>query len=241
MTCKLTQKLAGHCTFEIGKIARRLDKGAIVGKTCDVKFFKLKPIEAKVWKWLKGLLGDSERLQQKLEDYQSEQEAVTRPTRERLAVVEELLEQNRDKLDRWLEMYADQLIRKEELIEKKQGVDKVIVDLEQQHKVLVDRLHQNALTTLELKNIVELSGKLKDDLNLIEETQDFDEMRWYIDRLRLKATVVWIDGSAAKIEVSCILGSDTLICNDEQPYKWGNLSTQTARSVMVSDVPIVRF
>lgn len=182
-------------------------QGRMVDVNCDVKAFKSDNVDKAIWEWLTETLADTDRLKAKLNEYQTQQDAAHTPLKERLSVVEILLSKKYAKRDRWLEMYADGIIDKDDLLEKKQHLDKTIADLEIEQQDLTTSLQSQTLSSTEIKTLVEFSEQLSKNIELMQD--DFDEKRWYIERLNVQVFLQRVNDEV-KAYASCILGKMSL-------------------------------
>jgi hypothetical protein len=82
------------------------------------------------WKWVKSILADPAQLAQRLEAFQAEQERDNAPIRERLAVVDTQIAENRTQLDRLLDLHllAGNFL-KEALVERQKRIRATLDDL----------------------------------------------------------------------------------------------------------------
>ena len=101
---------------------------------CDLPFFQLEKVEAKVWNWIKELSSNPDYLKDRLLEYQLHQEESLAPLRERLAIVTDLIAQNSKELERAL---AD--LRALKGSHTKRAKARITADIEQIEETL-DRL-----------------------------------------------------------------------------------------------------
>ena len=73
-----------------------------LARTCGLPVFRAGHVDFTVWSWLEDLLTDEARLLHKAQANQAEQEKRLRPWRERLAVIDDLLTDNRRQLTKLL-------------------------------------------------------------------------------------------------------------------------------------------
>ncbi|MBL7063762.1 MAG: hypothetical protein ISS49_06060 [Anaerolineae bacterium] len=92
--------------------------------------FRADYVDAAVWDWVKSFLTDPAALAEGLKVEQAEREEANKPLRDRLAVVDDLLADNRRQLERALDLYLSGDFDKERLTERKTRLEKTIAALE---------------------------------------------------------------------------------------------------------------
>lgn len=97
-------------------------------------------MEEIVWGWLKTLLSDPEALQEGLDARIAETEQKINPFRERLSVIENLMDQNKNELERALELYLSNQFPKEMLISRKNELETALQSLEREKIKLKDKI-----------------------------------------------------------------------------------------------------
>lgn len=117
-----------------------LKKGKVIGVSCHAPHFRLEPVEEIVWGWLKTLLSDPEALQEGLDARIAETEQKINPFRERLSVIENLMDQNKNELERALELYLSNQFPKEMLISRKNELETALQSLEREKIKLKDKI-----------------------------------------------------------------------------------------------------
>jgi hypothetical protein len=124
-----------------------------------------------------------------------------------LALVNELLVKEERKLARWKEMYADGIISKEELIDAKAKSDQTISSLSREHADLVATIDMAEITDQEIQDIVDEMIRLKQEAleGLDIADAEFDERRWFIERLNVTATLRFENGQKI-VDARCKLG-----------------------------------
>ncbi len=111
-------------------------KDEIANKICDMPAFRVDVYDALVWDYFVELLSDPAKLQAGLDDYKMSQENHNSPLQERLAAVDELLEEYRKKLARLLDLYLGGDFEKDMLVDHKKRLDDTIHGLENEREVV---------------------------------------------------------------------------------------------------------
>jgi site-specific DNA recombinase len=99
-------------------------------RPCGAPYFRVDKVDAKVWARIAGWLEEPEQLEKGLAAYRSQQKEINRPLLERLAVIDGLLEDNRTKLERLLDLFLDGDFDRELLLERKQNLEQIVRSLE---------------------------------------------------------------------------------------------------------------
>ena len=166
--------------------------GRIVGKRCDLPYFRVDQVDRAVWEKIKSWLSDPEVLEQSLERVKAKLEGKNQPLLDRLAVVDDLLTDNRQKLGRLLDLYLSGDFGKEMLTERKTRLETTIASLEKERANLTIELQTNTLTDEQIKTIVDFARKVSQGLEIAE--KDFDARRRIIDLLDVQVRLVIEDG-----------------------------------------------
>lgn len=181
-------------------------------RDCDLPSFPASKVDDKFWEWVRSYFEqDSELLEAGLKRYQEGQKQNTTPQQGRLAVVEEMLTKERRKLNRWKDMYADELISKEELVEAKSKSEQAIAALEKERDKLLAFLEASIISDEQIREVVDAIARLKQEvqegLSIADVT--FKEKRWLIERLNVEGTLKIEDGQKV-IYARCYLGEKVI-------------------------------
>ena len=161
-------------------------------------------LDSLTWEWVKGLLSDPIQLQEGLDLYKQERETEFAPFRQRLEVVNELIDSNTTQLNRLLDLFLTGDFQKEILIERKARLEETIRSLEREQATLMARLGMDVTEEVE-SAIKEIVAKIGVGLDFAE--NDFDTKRQIIDLLDVTATLQRENGEKVAY-VSCMLGSE---------------------------------
>jgi site-specific DNA recombinase len=83
------------------------------GLQCTNKYYyRAEWLDSMAWAWIKELLSTPEKLRKGLNDYKRQQDELTKPLRNRLALVEKMIQEEQDKRKRILEVYLEGHITK---------------------------------------------------------------------------------------------------------------------------------
>ena len=204
--CGKTVKPKGkpYSYYHCGATSGRLDYARI----CEQKkSFRADTVDTIVWEWVKSFLTDPKSLRLGLGEYQAEQDKVNAPLRERLAVLEDLLADNKRQLERVLELYLAGDFPKEMLIERKSRLENTIEKLSKERNGLVTQLETRTLTEEQVKTLEEFALRVAEGLSFADE--DFETQQRVIEILDVRAILAVEDGERIAY-LRCMLGGDSL-------------------------------
>lgn len=181
--------------------------GQIVNVSCDARYFRADHVDAVVWEWVKSFLTDPKALTEGLQAQQAEREETNKPLRDRLAVVDDLLADNRRQLERALDLYLAGDFPKEMLTERKERLQTTIDALERERVELTAQLEAQTLTDEQVQTITGFAERVRG--GLVTADQEFEKRRQLIDALDVRATLVVEDGEKV-VYARCMLGENTL-------------------------------
>jgi site-specific DNA recombinase len=173
-----------------------------VATDCDNRYFRVDQVDATVWGWLKELLLNPEALRQNLEEQQAEQEEANKPLHDRLAVIDDLLVDNRRKLEKLLDLYLLGDFDKEMLTERKARLEMTITALEKEQGDLVAALEATILSDDQIMTIEDFARKVAGGLAKAE--TDFEARRQIIDLLDVRVTLAIEEGQKVA-HVRCLV------------------------------------
>jgi len=180
-------------------------QGNVVGD-CDSPYFRADHVDAKVWEWVKDLLLEPERLRRRLEKQQAEQEKTSQPLRDRLAVIDDLLTDDRRRLERLLDLYLSGDFAKEMLTDRKARLETTIAALEKERADLVINLESRTISDAQILTIEKFAKKVAEGLEKAENS--FESKRQIIDLLDVRVTLVVEDGQKVAY-ARCLIEDET--------------------------------
>jgi len=167
-------------------------RGLLARTDCDAPSFRVDQVDTAVWDWVRDLLLNPEALRQNLEEQQAEQERANQPLRDRLAVIDDLLAENRRQLERLLDLYLSGDFSKEVLTERKARLEITITALDQERADLAITLEAQTLTDDRIVTIESFAREVSESLEVAD--QDFDARRHIIDLLDVRVTLAIEEG-----------------------------------------------
>jgi len=167
--------------------------------------FRADHVDTAVWDWVKSFLIDPVALAEGLRTEQEEREEASRPLRDRLAVVDDLLADNQRQLERLLDLYLSDDFPKELLTERQERLYETLGALERERADLVARLAAQTLTDEQVQTIAEFAQEVAQGLEKAD--NDFAARRQLIEMLDVRATLAVEDGQKVAY-VRCMMGDD---------------------------------
>ena len=180
--------------------------GTIANVKCSLPQFRLDGVDGAVWQWVTDFLTNPELLEHGMADYQAEQEVKNEHVFERLSIIDELLANHQEQLNRVLDLYLEGDFPKELLVEKKQRLEETIRSLENEKLDLKDFVEKKSLTPEQYEDIQEFSRKILEGINLV--ACDFETKRQIIELLDIQVVCMLDDDGNKFVNLKCILGSD---------------------------------
>jgi hypothetical protein len=160
-----------------------------------------------IWRWIKKYLSDPDSLFEALTAYQADCERNSAPIRDRMKVLDGLLEENKEQLNRLLDLYLSGGFKRDLLTDRKNRIEATIQSLEREHETLASRLANQTLSDERLRRIMAFAERQADKVELA--SQDFDVRRAMIEELDVRATVVR-ENEEIVAYATCILGEEAL-------------------------------
>jgi hypothetical protein len=179
---------------------------ADIVRVCDLPTFRADRVDAAIWEWVKSIWTDPEALAQGLWEVHREREQENAPIRERLAVVDDLLAENRAQLERLLDLYLAGDFPKEVLTERKSRLEGTISSLEKEQAGLAAYLETCVLSVEQIQTIQEFAAKVGSNLAAMDD--DFDAKRGLIEKLDVQVTLV-VEDDDKIVRGRCIVGEDS--------------------------------
>jgi Tol biopolymer transport system component len=183
---------------------KRLDYARI----CEQKVgFRAEHVDATVWAWVQNLLLEPAVTLRGLREKQVTRKKASKPLRDRLTVVDDLIADNRCQLERALDLYLSGDFPREVLTERKARLQSTIDALEQERAELAGQLEAQTLTDEQIETIMEFAAKMGKGLDKAE--LDFEKRRRLIEELDVTVRLA-VEGGQKVAHVKCLVGYDDL-------------------------------
>ena len=194
--------------------------------------FRAEWVDSLAWGWVRGLLTRQDTLEAGLRDYQEQREAINRPLRERLQLIDGLLAEIQTKLNRLLDLYLAGDFEREALAERKTRLETERASLTTERARLEQQLHEQAFSEDRLQSILTFADEIAEGIEQAD--QDFEKRRQIIEALDIRGELYLSDGEkrvrfvGALGETSAIVSSSS---SDAGSHDRGSgcISAQTSR------------
>ena len=162
------------------------------GERCQLPRFQADRVDADVWGWVKEALTDPKSLERGLRKYAADCERANAPILERMKIVNDLLADNREQLDRLLDLYLSGDFPKEVLTDRKARLEATIAALEHERAGLVAQVQTASITDEQVMNLQRFAAKVAQGVDLA--AASYEEKRGLLADLKLTATLTAEDG-----------------------------------------------
>jgi site-specific DNA recombinase len=149
-------------------------EGRHVIRNCHIPYFRSPQVDAAVWEWVKSWLSNPEALREGLEEQRAEQERANKPLHDRLDVVDDLLSDNRRRLEKLLDLYLSGDFDKDVLTDRKARLETTIAALEKERADLAVFL-ESQLSDEAIATLMDFARKVSGGLEIAD--QDFEARR----------------------------------------------------------------
>lgn len=174
-------------------------------KCTNARYFKVRDVDTAVWEWLKEFIRNPEAIEQGIADYEEHREQEIAPFHNRLAVVNNLIADHQDQLQRLLDLYLSGNFPKEMLIESRKRLEDTIQSLETEKFKLVEALNVKVYSHEQLERIKEFTFNIAAGLE--EADEDFETRKHIVEMLNVRATLK-VENSEKVAYISCVFKED---------------------------------
>ncbi len=156
---------------------------------CEMTYFRARPVEDAVWKWLVDIFMDDEKLQSGIKEYLAAMSQQNNPIEREIEIVNNLLSQHNIDLDNaLLDLKAAKSPRaKARIADDIARLEKQLDGLEQRKKDLQNRLKTVKLTDEQIISLKEFAASIQKDLATIQ--GDFESRQELLELLDLQITL----------------------------------------------------
>jgi len=175
--------------------------------------FRTDRVDAAVWGWIRSFLTDPTELAKGLDQCQAERERENAPIRSRLKVVNDLLAEDRETLDRLLDLYLSGDFSREALVDRKARLETTIAALDRERAGLVAQLEARTFTPKQIRSLQEFAANVARGLTLADVS--FQTQRRIIEDLDVRVTLTIEDGQQVA-HVSCLISDTVCVLSPRQ-------------------------
>jgi site-specific DNA recombinase len=165
---------------------------------CDLPTLQSALTDEVVWNWLKHQLQHPERIAVGIREEQTAKTKATKPLRDRLTMIEDLLGATNTQLSMLVDLYLEQNVPKAMYLERKVHLDARKAQLEQERADVVARLQISALTDEQVAEIEAFCAEIREGL----ESATFEDKQRYFELLDVQGTVT-VEKDERVIYITC--------------------------------------
>lgn len=169
-------------------------------KQCDNKYFRADQVDRITLRWLTETLENPRVLRQRIEELKANQEKAAKPLQERLAVIDDLLEEHQAQLSRLLDLYLGGQFDREILAERKARLETTIHDLESERAKAIALL--GSQTAIDDDSLLDIGRQVAH--GLYDAYHDFEIRRHHIEQLGVEAKL-YVESGRRMIQLQCTL------------------------------------
>jgi site-specific DNA recombinase len=216
LTCQCGYSVQGYCVttkrkngVKVPYLYYRCSGVAldVAKKGCHLPSFRVDHVDAAVWEWVKSLLADPTGLLSGLNDYREGRDRENAPVRDRLRVVQDLITDNRQQLERLLDLYLAGSFPKEMLADRQARLESTIASLEKVKAGLLAHLELRTLTGEQIETLCGFAMEVAQGFAAADE--DFQTRRRVIETLDVRA-ILAVEDAQKIVYITCILGDISL-------------------------------
>lgn len=170
---------------------------------CTMPHFRAEQVDAAVWDWVKAKILEPQNLENGLVDYQAQQEEQIAPAREQLALLDKLITDREDQLERLLDLYVMGELPKGSYLKRKRDIE---IGLETQRRDRVEwasYLRHQELTQEQVESLRNFAAIIAGTLVIAEAS--FEAQRRVVELLNVRAMLA-VEGEERVVHLSCVFG-----------------------------------
>ena len=181
-------------------------EGQKVNISCNLPQFRVDQVDTLIWEWVKSFLVDPIALEEGLAAYHEEREEDNIGILDRIAVIDDLLSDNREHLERLIDLYLAGEFSKELLVDRKHRLETTIESLRAEKRNLQAYFETRTMTPRQLESIKEFANEVS--LGIDAADVKFEKRRQIIELLNVQAILTVEDDSMKVLNVNSVLGVD---------------------------------
>lgn len=154
-------------------------------------YFRARKVDAATWNILTDLFRNTVKLEESLRTYQAQKDDLNKPYKDRLEVIDGMLEEKQKRLDRLLDLYLSGNFELDTLNRHKVQLENETDALQAEKARIQERLNQEELSEENLQAVLEFSQVIGEGIAAAE--ADFSKRRALIETLDIQAELVFED------------------------------------------------
>lgn len=169
-------------------------------KRCNLPSVRGDWVDAIAWEWAKTIIENPDNLRIGLEGIQSELEQTNRTLFDRMAIIEDQVQDYQNQLDKLLDLYLNGDFPKEVLAERKNRLEHMLVNLHKEQNDLAGHIRQVTMSDDQLSLIENFCAKIRPILD----EADFNTQRQIIELLDVRGKIAFENGEKV-IYLKCLI------------------------------------
>jgi site-specific DNA recombinase len=157
-------------------------------------------VDGLAWTWISTILKDPEKLRSEIDVFQTRAQRENAPALDQMRIVDDLLAENRSKLQRLVDLYMSGSFALEDLQERKNRLEQTIHSLEDQRANLVARLEGQTLTTNQVDELQAFAAEIRAKLDSASHAEKLQ----LFNILNVKGSLT-IEKSGKVLNIQCII------------------------------------
>lgn len=167
---------------------------------CDMPNVYVDWVDAIVWEWTKAIIENPESLRKGLDDTQSELQQANQALFDRMAIIDQQIQENQKQLDKLLDLYLGGDFPKEVLTERKSRLEQMLSGLHKERNDLAGHIRKVAMTDDQLSYIESFCAKIRHGLD----EADFNTKRQIIELLDIRGKIAF-ENNEKVIYIKCLI------------------------------------
>jgi site-specific DNA recombinase len=177
------------------------------GRKCSLPDFRVDRVDAAVWNWVTEALSSPQKVEDGLEACRAMQGSLVAPLKERMETIDNLIAENREQLQRILDLYVRGDFPIDMLQERKRQLQGTLESLKHEREDLKDRIDAQEISDDQFEHAKEFLLEIAEGLS--ETSTNFAMRRQVVEKLDLRATLS-VENNEKIVRVQCILGKEVL-------------------------------
>lgn len=150
-------------------------------------FYRSELVDKAVWSWLRNYLANPDAVEAGFLDFVAHYNSESSPMLERIAIVDSLLSENREQLQKILDLYIDGNFSRESLTKRKIKLEGKIYELSSELSILKERIEFWTNKSVKIESIKDSISEINTILG--EADKDFSRQRQIIEKLDIHAVI----------------------------------------------------
>ena len=157
-------------------------------------------VDAVVWKWVKGIIENPDNLRVGLDGIQNELQLANQALFDRLAIIDNQIQEHQKQLDKLLDLYLSGDFPKEMLAERKTRLESMLANLHKEQVDLAGHIRKVTMTDDQLSYIEAFCAKIRNGLD----QAGFNTQRQIIELLDVRCKIAF-ENNEKVIYLKCLI------------------------------------